>query len=91
MKGILTQDGSTTGASQQGIEQAAAGGVIATIFLPLGFLTGFFGQNFAWPIAHLQVGMGYFPFLGVGSEVVAIVLLIILFKRRGWLGSGPTA
>src|SRR5580693_4390513 len=65
--------------------------MIATIFLPLGFLTGFFGQNFAWPIAHLQVGLSYFLFLGIGSELVAIVFLVGLFKRRGWLGSGPTA
>jgi magnesium transporter len=65
--------------------------MIATIFLPLGFLTGFFGQNFAWPIAHLQAGGAYFLFLGIGSEVVAIAILLILFKRRGWLGSGPTA
>jgi magnesium transporter len=65
--------------------------MIATIFLPLGFLTGFFGQNFAWLQAHLQVGFGYFLFLGIGTEIVAIVLLLLLFKRRGWLGSGPMA
>src|SRR5580698_5158927 len=65
--------------------------IIATVFLPLGFLTGFFGQNFAWLSGHLQSNLGYFLFLGLGSEVVAIILLLILFKRRGWLGSGPTA
>jgi magnesium transporter len=65
--------------------------IIATVFLPLGFLTGFFGQNFAWLTNHLQTGFAYFIFLGLGTEVVAIVILLILFKRRGWLGSGPTA
>jgi magnesium transporter len=65
--------------------------MIATIFLPLGFLTGFFGQNFAWLTGHLQVSFRYFLFLGLGSELVAIVLLFIVFKKRGWLGSGPTA
>src|ERR1700722_16659688 len=65
--------------------------VIATIFLPLGFLTGFFGQNFGWLTDHLQTGIGYFLFLGIGAEVAAIVILLALFKRRGWLGSGPMA
>jgi magnesium transporter len=65
--------------------------IIATIFLPLGFLTGFFGQNFAWLTGHLQANLGEFIFLGIGSEVVAIALLLLLFKRRGWLGSGPMA
>jgi magnesium transporter len=65
--------------------------IIATVFLPLGFLTGFFGQNFAWLTGHLQTSLPWFLFLGIGSEVVAIILLMMLFKRRGWLGSGPTA
>jgi magnesium transporter len=65
--------------------------IIATVFLPLGFLTGFFGQNFAWLTGHLQTNLGYFLFLGIGSELVAIILMLILFKRRGWLGGGPTA
>lgn len=65
--------------------------IIATVFLPLGFLTGFFGQNFAWLTGHLQSGLPEFLIFGVGAELVAIVLLLIFFKRRGWLGSGPTA
>jgi magnesium transporter len=65
--------------------------MIATIFLPLGFLTGFFGQNFAWLSNHLQTGFGDFLFLGIGTEVLAIAILLVLFNRRGWLGSGPTA
>jgi magnesium transporter len=65
--------------------------IIATVFLPLGFLTGFFGQNFAWLTGHLQQNLGLFLGLGIGSELVAIILLLWLFKRRGWLGSGPTA
>jgi len=62
--------------------------IIATVFLPLSFLTGFFGQNFAFLVNHIQ-GSWVFLWLGIGSEVVAIVLLIGLFKRRGWLG-GPS-
>jgi magnesium transporter len=65
--------------------------IIATIFLPLGFLTGFFGQHFSFLVNRVQPNWESFVFLGLGLEVVAIVILLVLFRRRGWLGSGPTA
>ena len=58
--------------------------MIATIFLPLSFLTGFFGQNFAVLVGHIT-GPAAFWGAGIGSEVLAVALLFTLFKRRGWL------
>ena len=62
--------------------------IIATVFLPLSFLTGFFGQNFSWLVGHIVGGVPFLIF-GIGLEVVSAVFLVYLFRKRGWLG-GPT-
>jgi magnesium transporter len=58
--------------------------IIATIFLPLSFLTGFFGQNFAWLVARITNFPEFF-LLGIGLEALAVVILLRMFRRRGWM------
>jgi magnesium transporter len=63
--------------------------IIATVFLPLSFLTGFFGQNFPFLIGHI-VGPVRFWVLGVGLDLVAAGALMYLFRKRGWLGGSSS-
>jgi magnesium transporter len=59
--------------------------IIATIFLPLTFLTGFFGQNFSLLTNHIINSEWSFWVLGVGLLFASIAVLAIWFKRKGWL------
>jgi magnesium transporter len=59
--------------------------VIATIFLPLSFLTGFFGQNFSVLVNHYLTPTWTFWVVGIGSEILAVIALYWLFKKRQWL------
>jgi len=59
--------------------------VIATIFLPLGFITGFFGQNFSYLVTHLITSEWTFWVIGVGSMVATCIGLMFFFRRKGWV------
>jgi magnesium transporter len=64
--------------------------IIATIFLPLSFLTGFFGQNFSLLTNHIINHAWTFWVLGLGLLVVSVFGLWLWFRRRGWVGRDAT-
>ena len=76
----------STVANRQG-EIAKQLTIIATIFLPLTFLTGFFGENFAFLTGHIQNAAWSFFVLGLGLLVASIIGFWFFFRRKGWLGS----
>ena len=58
--------------------------IMATVFLPLTFITGFFGQNFGWLVRNISSAPAFIG-LGIGLEVATVTALFFLFKKRGWL------
>jgi magnesium transporter len=61
--------------------------VIATIFMPLTFITGYYGMNFntesPWNMPLLNFRYG--GLVAVGIMVLTTVAMVAFFWRRGWL------
>lgn len=56
--------------------------IIATIFLPLTFLTGVYGMNFKL-FPELEWEHGYFAFWAISALIV--IIMVAYFKKRGYV------
>ena len=58
--------------------------VVATIFLPLSFVVGFFGQNFGWMVRNIDSAADFWV-IGGGSLVLSVMVLFVWFRRGSYL------
>ena len=58
--------------------------IVATVFMPLTWIVGFFGMNFGWMVLGIR-GSTAFLVLGVSTQVAAVLLMLWLFRRQGWI------
>jgi magnesium transporter len=69
-------------------ERAYVVSVVATIFVPLTFVTGFFGMNFGWMVDHIDSPIAFW-LLGMGIPIVAAAVSWRFLLRRFLMGDDP--
>ncbi len=57
--------------------------VVATIFLPLSFVVGFFGQNFGWMVRNINTTADFW-LIGGGTMVVSLLVLVVWLRRSSY-------
>lgn len=67
--------------AQRQSEQISRLTLVSLIFLPITFLTGFFGMNFSWMISVLGSAAAFVA-LGILLPALSVVLTVLWLKRR---------
>ncbi|HTR73978.1 MAG TPA: magnesium/cobalt transporter CorA [Solirubrobacterales bacterium] len=57
--------------------------VVATIFLPLSFVVGFFGQNFAWMVRNISSAADFWV-IGGGTMLASVLILVVWLRRSSY-------